>query len=137
MSSGQPRVENGQRPEENQVSSTSGSWTSLSVPAWAAASSKLWATKTRPSSVYQAGIWWPHQSWREMHQGLMFSSQCSQVFTQVSGTSVRRPSCAASSACRAMPDTSQNHCVDTIGSIGSPPRWLWPTLWVCSSTLSR
>jgi hypothetical protein len=125
--SGHPSVENGHRPEENQVSSTSGSWTSLSVPARATASPASWATKTRPSSVYHAGIWWPHQSWREMHQGLMFSSQWSQVLTQVSGSRDRRPSCTASMACLAMPVTSQNHCVETRGSIGSPLRWLWPT----------
>ena len=29
------------------------------------------ATKTAPSGPYQAGIRWPHQSWREMHQGWM------------------------------------------------------------------
>ena len=29
------------------------------------------ATKTLPSGPYHAGIWWPHQSWREMHQGWM------------------------------------------------------------------
>ena len=27
-----------------------------------------------PSSSYHAGIWWPHHSWREMHQSWMFSS---------------------------------------------------------------
>ena len=27
------------------------------------------------SSQYQAGIRWPHHSWREMHQSLMFSIQ--------------------------------------------------------------
>ena len=27
------------------------------------------------SPRYQTGSWWPHQSWREMHQGRMFSSQ--------------------------------------------------------------
>jgi hypothetical protein len=31
--------------------------------------------RRRPSGPYQAGIWWPHQSWREMHQGWMFSIQ--------------------------------------------------------------
>jgi hypothetical protein len=24
--------------------------------------------------AYQAGIWWPHQSWREMHQSWMLLS---------------------------------------------------------------
>jgi hypothetical protein len=28
----------------------------------------------RRSSPYQAGIWWPHQSWREMHQSWMLLS---------------------------------------------------------------
>jgi len=30
---------------------------------------------TSPSALYQAGIRCPHQSWREMHQGWMFSIQ--------------------------------------------------------------
>jgi hypothetical protein len=72
-----------------------------------------------------------------MHHGLMLVSQCSQVFSQESGTRVRRPSRTASSACRAMPDTSQNHCVETSGSIGSPLLWLCPTLWTCSSIFTR
>ena len=32
---------------------------------------------------------------------------------------------------------SQNHWVETSGSIASPLRWLWPTLWTCGSTLTR
>ena len=63
-----------------------------------------------------------------MHHGRMFSSQCSQVLPQESGTSRSRPSSSAARACRAIPETSQNHCVETSGSIGSPERWLWPTL---------
>ncbi len=137
MSSGQPRVENGQRAEENQVSSTSGSWVSRSVPASATASSRLCATMQRPSSVYQAGIWCPHQSWREMHQRRMLVSQCSQVLSHESGTSWVRPSRTAASAWSAMLRMSQNHWVETSGSIGSPLRWLCPTLWVCGSTLTR
>ena len=31
---------------------------------------------TLPVSSYHAGIWWPHQSWREMHQSWMLSIQC-------------------------------------------------------------
>ena len=34
---------------------------------------------------------WPHQSWRETHQGWMFSSQLNQVFFQVSGTTAMSP----------------------------------------------
>ena len=120
------------------MSRTSGSWVSRSgvVPASAAASSTSCATQTRPSSSYQAGIWCPHQSWREMHQGRIPSSQCSQVFSQDSGMSRKSPLRDASSARAAIPETSQNHCVETSGSIGSPPRWLWPTLWTWSSTLT-
>ena len=43
--------------------------------ALACASASSCATTTLPSSSYQAGIWWPHQSWREMVQSWMFSSQ--------------------------------------------------------------
>ena len=65
-------VVKGTRPDENHVSSTSGS--RLSSPLTPAAracwiaSASSWATNTWPSSAYQAGIWWPHHSWREIHQ---------------------------------------------------------------------
>jgi hypothetical protein len=75
VSSGQPRVENGQSPEENQVSSTSGSRESalpLHFGQLAGASS---ATITSPHAQCQAGIWWPHQSWRLMHQSWMLRIQ--------------------------------------------------------------
>jgi len=68
-------VENGTRAEEYQVSSTSSSRLSVlpgeTLSACACASASLRATYTLPSSSYQAGIWWPHQSWREMHQSWM------------------------------------------------------------------
>ena len=74
--SGQPSVENGQSAELNQVSSTSGSrWMFL---LWQASHSQasVRETVTWPqSSQYHAGIWWPHQSWREMHQSWTFSIQ--------------------------------------------------------------
>jgi hypothetical protein len=38
----------------------------------ARASSSLRATKISPPSPYQAGIWCPHQSWREIVQSWMF-----------------------------------------------------------------
>ena len=40
-----------------------------SASAWASSASR--ATYTLPSTSYQAGIWWPHHSWREMHQSWM------------------------------------------------------------------
>src|SRR5471032_907875 len=72
VSSGQPMVENGISADENQVSSTSASRRSAPVEpaaaALASASASVLATKMLPCSSYQAGIWWPHHNWREMHQ---------------------------------------------------------------------
>ena len=77
VSSGQPRVANGHSAELNQVSSTSVSCSQRagSMPrsrAARAASSSDSATISSPAAQYQTGIRWPHQSWREMHQGRMF-----------------------------------------------------------------
>src|SRR5262249_14113523 len=70
--SGQPRVENGQSPDENQVSRTSGSWCTA-PPHFGHAVRSTRETWTEPSlSQYQAGIRCPHQSCREIHQGRMF-----------------------------------------------------------------
>ena len=78
--SGQPSVLKGHRFELNQVSNTSGSCVS-SRPSYAGNAvgsvngSSGSGTITAPSSSYQAGIWWPHQSCREMFQGRSLSSQ--------------------------------------------------------------
>jgi hypothetical protein len=64
-------VEKGTSADEYQVSSTSGSRDSVLPGAWAWASASLRATYTLPSSSYHAGIWWPHHSWRLMHQSWM------------------------------------------------------------------
>src|SRR5207245_4129334 len=89
--SGQPSVENGHKAEENQVSSTSGSWINSCPPQFGQCVGGVLATiglaskgmTQVPSGLvdskisalqplqYQAGIWWPHQIWREMHQSLM------------------------------------------------------------------
>jgi hypothetical protein len=64
-----------------------------------------------------------------MHHGRMFSSQWIQVLSQLAGTSFRAPSrCAASARC-AIELTSRNHWTEISGSIGTPLRWQWPTLW--------
>src|SRR5262249_19396703 len=74
--SGQPSEENGTSCDENQVSKTSGSLVNLLlILNFSTTSSSVLPTNTFPCSSYQAGIWWPHQSWREMHQSWMFSSQ--------------------------------------------------------------
>ena len=82
-------VEKGHRPEENQVSSTSGSRANstqapnrsvalaLASASVAATTKGVWSVISPPVSLmaYQAGIWCPHQSWREMHQSFKFTSQ--------------------------------------------------------------
>ena len=68
VSSGQPRVLNGHRPLLNQVSKMSVSWVSSAAgrPQVAQASGPASASVTVmwPSGQYQAGIRWPHHSWR-------------------------------------------------------------------------
>ena len=54
--------------------------------AWAPpprASASVSSTKTSPSGPYQAGIWWPHQIWREMHQGWMLRIHSKKVFSHI------------------------------------------------------
>ena len=67
---------NGHSAELNHVSSTSVSRSRAagSMPrsrAADAASSSDSATISSPSGPYQTGIWWPHQSWRDTHHGLI------------------------------------------------------------------
>src|SRR4051794_35541594 len=92
VSSGQPSVENGQSPDENQVSSTSGSWRSAVLPHVAHAVGSSRPTIVWPWSQYHAGMRCPHQSCREMHQSWMFSIHAKYVFSQCAGTKRVRPS---------------------------------------------
>ena len=75
VSSGQPSVANGQSCEENHVSRTSSSCVSSLEPHSAHASGADSATVRWPSGQYQTGIRWPHQSWRDTHQGRIDSIQ--------------------------------------------------------------
>jgi len=62
----------------NQVSSTSVSRRSAVAPQRGQAVGSCSATIVSPqpsASQYHTGSWWPHQSWREMHQGRSFSIQ--------------------------------------------------------------
>ncbi len=68
MSSGQPSVANGQRADENQVSSTSVSRVNSADPHSAHTDGVVSSTVRCPSGQVHTGSWWPHQSWREMHQ---------------------------------------------------------------------
>ena len=76
LSLGQPRVEKGHRAEENQVSSTSSSWRMwVEWQCWHSVGSVSLTVISPQSSHVQAGMRWPHQSWREMHQSWTFSIQ--------------------------------------------------------------
>jgi hypothetical protein len=68
---------NGTSQEENQVSSTSSSCRTAPPQAGQAVRSvRLTLIRAQRSlSQYHTGIRWPHQSWREMHQSRMPSSQ--------------------------------------------------------------
>src|SRR5579871_4615343 len=116
-------VENGQRLELNQVSSTSVSCSMRADEqcAQAAGVSRdtviLWQ-----SAQCQAGMRWPHQSWREITQSRIFSIQWKNVFSQLSGTKRMRPSRTASMAFAAIGVVLTNHCVETSGSTMVPQR---------------
>ena len=74
--SGQPMVEKGHRAEENQVSRTSVSWARSPPPQLAQALGSSLATVTWPHPAQdQAGMRWPHQICREMHQSRMLFIQ--------------------------------------------------------------
>ena len=83
--SGQPMVENGHMPEENQVSSTSGSWVQPSP----GGSSSGPTQRISPSGPYQTGIRWPHHSCREMHQSCMLSTQSKYLGGQLRRVDLR------------------------------------------------
>src|SRR3970040_2881295 len=102
---GQPSVKNGQRPELNQVSKRSGSWissaTGLPHSAQAVGPPSTSETVTWLSGQYQAGIRWPHQSWRLTFQSWIEVIQCSQTFSNLGGTIRVRPARVAASAAAA------------------------------------
>ena len=126
MSSGQPRVENGHRPELNHVSKMSGSWVSSAAgrPHVSQADGPVSAavSVTWPSGQYQAGIRWPYHSWRLTFQSRMFVSQFSQTFSKRSGRIPVRPERVASRAASARGVVRMNHCVLRRGSMMSSLR---------------
>ena len=87
--------------EENHVSKTSGSRVRSflpHVPQAAGSASPGFGTVTCPSAQYQAGISWPHQSWRDTHQSRMFVIHSSYVFFQSSGVKRVSPRSVAATA---------------------------------------
>src|SRR3546814_8856475 len=71
---------------------------------------------------YHAGIRCPHQSWRETHQGWIFSIQLKKVFSHVLGTMLMRPSRTAAIGGCARVSASTYHWSVSHGSITTPPR---------------
>jgi hypothetical protein len=85
-------------------------------------------------STCQTGIRWPHQSCLLTHQSWMFSSQLYHVFSKRCGIILISPLRTASTPFCAMPAVLTNHCVDTNGSITSPPRCDLGTRCICGFT---
>jgi hypothetical protein len=78
VSSGQPSVDSGHSHDENQVSSTSGSWVSADlphVPQAAGGSTATVSAAHAASSQVHTGMRCPHHSCREMHQSRMLVIQ--------------------------------------------------------------
>ena len=86
---------------------------------------------TWPSGQYQAGIRWPHHSWRERFQSRMFVSQCSQTASNRSGTIRVPPSRVAASERSASGFVRRNHWVFSRGSMTSFERWQRPISISC------
>src|SRR3990167_6598354 len=84
------------------------------------------ATVIAPHSQYQAGIRWPHHSWREMHQSRMLFIQCMYVFVHSSGTNLVLPCSTAAAAFSASGAALTHHWSISIGSDTPPQRWLRP-----------
>ena len=118
-------MENGHSPELNQVSKMSGSWVSRAAGAphasQAGGPSISALTVAWPSGQYQAGMRWPHHSWRDTFQSRMPVSQCSQTFSKRSGRIRVRPDRVAWSAAAASGPVFTNHWVLRRGSTTS---WL-------------
>ena len=161
--SGQPRVENAQSEDENQVSSTSGSCMNVRPPqrgqlsGWARATIGCARDRSTPprrtvgdssgrsvsspwrglhERQYQAGIWWPHQSWRLTHQSWMLRIQLKKVDVHVSGTNRVRPCSTAPTAFLASGSTFTNHWGDSRGSTTVAQRWQVPTESACGTSFS-
>ena len=74
------------------------------------------------ASQYQTGSRCPHQSWREMHHGLMLSSQSRYTRPQRSGWKRIWPVRTTSFAGSASSSMRMNHWSEISGSMRSPER---------------
>ena len=89
-----------------------------------------------PSSSYHAGMRWPHQSCRLMHQSWMLRIHWKYVFAQFSGTKRMRPSSTASMAGAASGAMRTYHWSVSQGSSTAPQRSPRGTGSVCGSVFS-
>src|SRR5438552_3341514 len=124
-------VEKGQRPELNQVSSTSGSCSNLSDPQRAQPDGASRATMISwQLPQCQAGMRWPHHNCRETHQSRMLYIHSKYVLVQFSGMNSIRFDSTAAMAFSASGFILMNHCFETSGSMTVLQRWHLPTLKV-------
>ena len=105
------------------MSSTSGSCVSSFEPHSAQAVGSSSDTVTWPFGHVNAGMRWPHQSCREMHQSWMFRIQAKYVFVQDSGTKRTSPFSTAAIAGSASGWIFTNHCAERYGSMIVSQRW--------------
>ncbi len=100
------------------MSSTSSSWWMSALPQWAHALGSVTSLVCSPQSPqYQTGIRCPHQSWRLIHHGRMFSIQWKKRRSSRSGMMLVRPSRTAAIAASANGFTLTNHWVEMRGSM--------------------
>src|SRR5687767_8728615 len=110
-------VEKGHKPELNHVSSTSVSCTRSAEPQREHDAGVSRATTiSRHLRQCHAGMRWPHQSWREMHQSRMLYIHSKYVLLQLDGMNSMRPVSTAAIAFSASGLVLTNHCVETSGS---------------------
>ena len=89
------------------------------------------------SPQYHTGIWWPHQSWREMHQSRTLFIQLRYVLAKRSGTNLISPSSTTRMASFARGCIFTNHWSLASGSTSLWQREHVPTLWTHGSMDTR
>src|SRR3989344_3349729 len=146
VSSGQPSVASGQRPDENQVSKIFSSCSHRCAPQVCQFFSGISADTTMSLSLptscaalqflqYHTGMRCPHQSDREIDQSCILESQSDNAVWYCSGTnciSLIRRSAFCASGC-----IFKNHSSEISGSMVVPHRSHTATLCVYSSSLTK
>ena len=120
----------GQRALENQVSRTSGSCTSRSLPQLGQWSGGSTQAKRWPSAQVLTGMAWPSQIWRLMHQSRMPRIQVRNWSRYRSGWKLTSPLSTAAMAGAARVGMRTHHCSLTSGSM----TWWQRSQWLTSCT---